>query len=89
MVININDKFRISSNVNQWILEETWVNSKTNQTEWKVVGYFNRLSSVLKFLPEYALRLIEGGMEEAAKEIKQLRKDVNKALKPMKFKLEE
>lgn len=54
---------------------------------YTVSGYFSSLQATLNFMPEHYLRVTNASIESVLKEIKEFKKAVIEALKPLKMKI--
>ena len=69
--IRIDDKYRVVSDPNQYILEKKRVNKKTGETRWLGILFFGTVKNMLNYLPEYFARQGEAtSLTELAADIK-------------------
>lgn len=83
MIIPIDDKHQITSDANQWILQEK-TESKSGPGSWKSVGFYSSLESLINSLYDRKLRRSDVvGLEEAIREAKNIATTLKQALKPL------
>ena len=84
MLINVNDKWRITSDERQFILQKYIGKSKNGEENWTSVGYHPGLGSLVR---ECAERELRGGGEEtlaqALGRAENLVTDLSRALTPL------
>ena len=62
-MIDLNDKWRLVSDTNNWILEQKKIKGKKSKNEgvefWEVEGYFGTIGHAISFLIEREVRVCE------------------------------
>ncbi len=88
MIININKKWRITSDSNGWIIEQCLgmrVKPMTGEEvpRWKGVAYLQSLEKAIAHLFEIRVRMIDSDSpREIVEQIQQFRQEARKALAP-------
>jgi hypothetical protein len=83
MIIPINDKYRISSDKRQWILQIPCAVTKKTPSGWKHEQYYTTLQHLMDNLPERLLRESNAvGIAEGLVEVKRIQHELAVALSP-------
>ena len=91
MIINIDKNYRIESDSQNWILrsrlKNPQVDKKTGKVyEWKDIGFFNSLESLVRYLANLKIRLIPGSdINKILNQIEKISIDLKKTLRPYKI----
>ena len=78
-MINLNDKWRLVSDTNNWILEQKKIKGKKSKSEgvefWETEGYFGTIGHAISFLIEREVRVTDNIIELSDK-IEQLKTEL-------------
>ena len=79
MIIQIDKKHSIESDIHCWVVREKTKSKK----EYKHIGFYSTLESAIKNFVELKIRMIKSNnLNKILSEIQKIRKDMNKVLKP-------
>ena len=83
MIIPINEKYQISSDSNQWMLQTFLKASVKKPDRWESIKYYAKLDNLIENLSERMLRESEAvGIAEAMVEVKLIATTLTHALRP-------
>ena len=63
MIISVDDKYRLRSDQNNWIIEKKVINKKTKEAYWNSESYYSSAESALKNLHALEIREISNLLE--------------------------
>jgi hypothetical protein len=84
MILPINDKYRIKSDANQWMVQEyRGIDKKSEEEIWKSVLYYSNIEALVQKLSERMLRESKvDTLALALKEVESIASNLSLALSP-------